>query len=606
MKKKKEPSSFSTFIEVLSFLSSDTHIIPDRYHYNILTGAGCKLKWLKSYLESGKNLCSKTVLRVIEEKHPIAEHESFIDWIKSSYHYCMIYEEAYYNAYGVSFMLDKGLHVSKDRLRAWLEQLLKNNQDLNLFLLLKPDIFNQLKELEDVIFKSKNPQIVSKYIEKNGFDFKNLNLLLEYNDRIVFDRIRDFIKKEPPCKEANDFLTSVIKTKHRDIVMAISSLSVNFEQSVALLKRNDADLLAIYATFNPDFLSDAIVAYIAQVSNDEMFNQLIKSLLLGRGKHLIVSKHVGDRLLKKENRELLLEMIENYHFWHNNFEVDLLSVNDVELSKFYIEKRGISTTEGALLILKSKNDDLIFQMLAQDRSLGYYAEAYLIKNFAYNYIAFYLRGRFLRDFSEAILLKHGCDEIVTEYFNKISYNALTFKAVLQRGDEKFIKRYLLEVPNFCNTSDMLYVFLENANNEQLTDVFKDKVCDEEKITLPYSWATEENNYSEMIFKNAPKANQIFFIENFELSCLDEVALVKSGDADLIDLYVKNNDLCMEALNEFFKMLNKPLILKYIKKHGNQNDIGESELLELLDENLLWEYQNTIGFSDCNVKEILGL
>ena len=606
MKKNKEPSRFSTFIEVLSFLSSDTHIIPDKYHYNILTGAGCKLKWLKSYLESEKNLCSKTVLRVIEEKHPIAEHECFIDWIKSSYHYCMIYEEAYYNAYGVSFMLDKGLHVSKDRLRAWLEQLLKNNQDLNLFLLLKPDIFNQLKELEDVIFKSKNPQIVSKYIEKNGFDFKNLNLLLEYNDRIVFDKIRDFIKKDLQCKEAYDFLMSVIKTKHRDVVMAMSSLPISFEQSIALLKRNDPELLAIFATFNEDFLSDAIVAYIAQASNDEMFNQLIESLLLGRGKKVVVSKHVSDRLLKEENRELLLEMIENYHFWHKGFEADLLNLNDVELSKFYIEKIGISTNEGALIVLKSKNDDLIFQMLAQDRALGYYAEAYLIKNFAYNYIAFYLRGRFLRDFSEAILLKHGCDEIVTEYFNKISYNALTFKAVLQRGDEKFIKHYLLDVPNFSETSDMLYVFLENTPLELLTEVFADKISDEEKLTLPYSWSTEENNYSERIFKNAPKANQIFFIENFELSCLDEVALVKSGDADLIDLYVKNNDFCMEALNEFFKMLNKPLILKYIKKHGNQNDIGESELLELLDENLLWEYQNTIGFSDCNVKEILGL
>ena len=606
MKKNKEPSSFSTFIEVLSFLSSDTHIIPDKYHYNILTGTGCKLKWLKSYLKSEKNLCSKTVLRIIKEKHPIAEHECFIDWIKSSYHYCMIYEEAYYDAYGVSFMLNKGLHVSKDRLRVWFEQLLKNVQDLNLFLLLNPDIFNQLKELEDVIFKSKNPQIVSKYIEKNGFDFKNLNLLLEYNDRIVFDRIRDFIKKEPPCKEANDFLMSVIKTKHRDIVMAMSSLPVSFEQSIALLKRNDADLLSIYATFNGDFLSDAIVAYIAQVSNDEMFNQLIKSLLLGRGKKVVISKHVGDRLLKKENRELLLEMIENYHFWHESFEDDLLSLNDVELSKFYIEKRGISTNEGALLILKSKNDDLIFQMLAQDCSLGYYAEAYLIKNFAYNYIAFYLRGKFLREFSEAILLKHGCDEIVAEYFNKISYNALTFKAILQRGNEKLIKRYLIEVPSFSETSDLLYVFLENATVELLKEVFSDEVNDDEKITLPYSWSTEENNYSERIFKSAPKANQIFFIENFELSCNDEVALIKSGDADLIDLYVKNNDLCMEALNEFFKMLNKPLILKYIKKHGNENDIGEKELLEFLDENILWEYQKTVGFSDCNVKSILNV
>jgi len=603
MKKNKEPSRLRTYFEVWRFRLSSSYIIPNKYHYNMLRGIGCDRKWLKRYIESKKNIYDKAVLRAINEKESIAETDFFIDWVKNAYVYCITYEKAYIDAYGVPFMLKNGLDVSK---KAFEDFFINFNMPIVVSSNWHLSVIDKLTKYEDVILKRKNAILTDEYIRNNSFKIENIDLLFEYNNVLIFKHMCPVLIKNSQNPQVKDFVSKVIQQKNCDIVTSFVLYPIDYEQSMLIVKRCEWDVIEPYVRSSSYFLTEKILSYIALTVNDKFFNRFMDLILEFDCIKCTLPKQLAQRLFRPENKECLERLIESNNVWYDTFDEDLFKLGNDELSLLYLEENKHVSSNGAMYILQSKNMKVIKALLEQSYSIGYYAETYLIKNFQDELIDLYLQDKEFCEFGEAIFIKFGSKELVMKYFTKLSINALNFRAILEREDDDLINRYLLETPFFYKSSEYLCIFFEKAPYRIITEFFETVERYDNKIELPSSWNDENKSYNECIFKNTSKIYQDFFVENFALSDIDEVVMVKEGNIDTVLLYITKNELGMEALQELFKRKNKTLIIKYIEVHEAQIDIGEQEMLELFDEELLKIYEKKFGFSNTLIQYRLGL
>ena len=349
-------------------------------------------------------------------------------------------------------------------------------------------------------------------------------------------------------------------------------------------------------------VSDVCVDYIACSSSDEFFRDFVK---LGKldvyEEYYYYPDSFYERLFKIDDKELLMFFIK-VSFLPSKFERELLKLGDEKLIKSYFgEDKQCYTNKAAIHIFEEENADNINELLDSNCSIGYFGEAWLFKSGRNDYIKRYLENRNLTHFGEGCLIKYADKDIVLEYLNdEVILGNIAFVSAMERKDKDIIKRMIELIPYFYEEERQLEAFLLNASNDTITSFFEN--MDEREYASINIEVSKE--LARKVFLTRDLNVQKSFINWFDLSNekLSNVLGEFAHRDIVIEQILRNDEFSCEVI-KLIKRRDMGIIKAFLKENKFKSEDEEMEFILLMDENMILEYAEKIGFSYLDISII---
>ncbi len=604
MKEEKNVSSISTFFKVLRFwLYRGKYSIPKEHHYNMMMGRGCSVKLLKKYFKYGHSFDYDAVIKAISQSQKVGnsllKQNVFLEHLKMH----SIYQNTLYKDIakikGVPWMLKNGFHLNNEILAEFFKTA--SSSDIS-FLITNVDY---LRHAEEQILKSKNKQLIMRFIQVNKIKNENIALFLDCTDSNVLNTLIEHVKLPPAIVQ------QFIRKCSDDIALKLASKYQFDSDTISyIVDNNKWKILETQLDWWRESITHNSIQYISLHATDEFFSKFALNYPASSDNDIKYRypDEFFERLFSFEQKSTLKEYASD-NYLPSKFEIRLLSSEDEETKKIYLETSSVISNEANLLLLKSGNKEAIELLLDTDGgNIGYMAEAFLFKSGFNDYIKMYLKDNdSISKFSEAILLKFADEEIVTDYLENVEeLSLLAFRALLERGNECFIKKALtLLGTDIVDDENFLRLFFELAPSDIIIEYFDENYFCKEDNLLSLSCEDEPSVFS-IIFQRKDIALQRYILDHFELDSDAILNLVKYADRKIVLSFIKGEELYDEEQEiALFNRRDIELTSFYIDKYEVYSSECQSILLTYLDETILQKLAQKSDIDDEEIDDLIN-